>query len=203
LSKENYTVTGIEREKEALDIIKHNYHFADNFKLVHGDIFEMSFPDKTFDMVISLGVLEHFEDMDLLRQAITEHKRILKDEGIFFVAAPFFSIIRLIFNVPFMKLVTFVRYLKKKKEYFAEYRYGKREFQKILETNGLKVMDVVYDDFLPPYNLGLYTDFPKLRSNNKDYMLNNLGNYIFKLAWNIHPSLVSGGIGFVCCKDIK
>ena len=60
-SKKGYQVTGIEIENEALEIIEHHYR-ADNLSLVNGDIFNMPFQDETYDIVLSLGVLEHFEN---------------------------------------------------------------------------------------------------------------------------------------------
>ena len=38
------------------------------------------------------------------------------------------------------------------------------------------------------------------KSNENTYKLNKIGCNIFKFLWNIHPKLVSGGIGFVCRK---
>jgi ubiquinone/menaquinone biosynthesis C-methylase UbiE len=199
LSKDGYDVTGIEIHEEALNIIKTNYK-ANNLTLVHGDIFKMNFPDESFDAITSLGVLEHLEDMDILKEAILEHKRVLEKNGIFLITVPYLSLIRGIFHIPFVKLLSLVRYLKKKKQFFSEYRYGKNEFQKIIEECQLKVIDVVYDDLLPPYNFGLM-DYPirKICKDNKaQYRINNLGIFVFKLFWHIHPKLVSGGIGFVC-----
>jgi len=201
LSKGNYTVTGIELEAVALKTIKHNYP-TDKFTLVHGDIFKMPFPDKSYVMVISLGVLEHFEDIVVLRNVISEHKRVLKDDGIFLITVPLLSIVRLIFHIPFLKLVTLVRYFKKKKQYFSEYRYGKKEIQQVLESCDLKIVSTVYDDLLPPYNFGLM-DYPirKLfRDKQIQYGINKFGCFVFNVLWKIHPKWVSGGVGFVCKK---
>lgn len=201
LSKANYNVTGIELEEEALNIIKLHYT-ADNITLVHGDIFEMPFPDKTYDIVISLGVLEHFEDTIVQQKAFKEHIRVLKDDGVFLITVPFLSCIRFFIHVPFLYLLSFVRKLKNKKEYFSEYRYSKSEFEKIIKNANLKIVYVVYDDLLPPYNFGLM-DYPirKLFKDKKtQYKINSFGIIIFKILWKIHPKLVSGGIGFVCQK---
>ena len=203
LSKEGYDVTGIEIYEEALNTIKKNYT-ADNLTLVHGDIFNMNFPDESFDVITSLGVFEHFEDPGIQKEAIMEHKRVLKKNGILLITVPYLSFIRFIVHIPFVKLVSLVRLLKKKKQFFSEYRYGKKEFKKIIENCQLKVVDVVYDDLLPPYNFGLM-DYPirKICKNGEEpYKLNKIGIYVFKLFWNVHPKFVSGGIGFVCQKNL-
>ena len=170
--------------------------------LVHGDIFKMDIPDETFDVILSFGVLEHFEDPDIQKKAILEHKRVLKNDGIFLITVPFLSFMRFVFHIPFVKLVLLVRLLKKKKQFFTEYRYGKKGFKKIKENCHLKVIDVVYNDLVGPYNFGLM-DYPirKLFKDKKiPYKKNKFGNFVFKLLWNFHPKLVNGGIGFFCQK---
>jgi SAM-dependent methyltransferase len=203
LSKKNYMVTGIEIEKDAIDIINKNYK-AENLTLVHGDIFKMIFPDKSFDLVISLGVLEHFENPEVQIRAIAEHIRVLKDDGIFLVTVPHFSLLRLLFHVPFVYLVSMVRAIKKKKQYFGEYRYSKNAFKKILKTSGLQIVDIVYDELLPPYNFGLTVDYPLKRifkaASGEAFKANKTGIKVFYFLWGIHPALVSGGIGFVTKK---
>ncbi len=137
LSENGYEVTGIEIEPEAINIIKKNY-ISNNLNLVVGDIFKVPFNNKYFDVVISLGVLEHFEEEEVLNRALREHIRVLKDDGMFLVTVPFLSFIRLIVHAPYVKLLSVVRYFKNKKEYFSEYRYSKNEFIKVLENNGSK-----------------------------------------------------------------
>jgi SAM-dependent methyltransferase len=204
LSQKGYNVTGIEIKEEAINIIRQNY-LSERLTLVVGDIFNMPFPDNTFDIVISLGVLEHFESKTNLEMAIKEHRRVLKEDGVFIITVPHISLLRLFFHLPFVKLVSFVRYLKRKKEYFTEYRYSKRAIRKILEKNGYKVIDTLYDDLLPPYNFGLTVDFPinSLFRTNDDiqYKLNSTGITFFNFLWRIHPMLVSGGVGFICKKN--
>jgi SAM-dependent methyltransferase len=162
----------------------------------------MPFADKAYDIVISLGVLEHFENFDLQQEAVKEHVRILKDDGTLLITVPFVSWIRILIHMPFLKLVSFVRKLKNKKEYFSEYRYSRNAFESVISDANLKVVDIVYDDLMPPYNFGLM-DHPvrKLfRDKTKPYFLNQFGIYVYKFLWDIHPKLVSGGIGFICKK---
>jgi SAM-dependent methyltransferase len=203
LSKTGYNVTGIEIESKALEVLEQNYQ-SPNLKLVVGDIFKMPFKNEEFDIVISLGVLEHFEEKQVQNAAIEEHKRVMRKDGIFLVTVPHLSLLRFLVHAPFVKLVSFVRFLKGKKEFFTEYRYSKREFRAILESNGLEIIETVYDDLLPPFNFGLTVDYPlNVFFKNKDkvqYKLNNFGVSVSKILWKINPQIVSGGIGFVCRK---
>lgn len=203
LSQGKYNVTGIEIKEEAINVIKQHY-FSENITLVVGDIFNMPFVDKSFDIVISLGVIEHFENNDIQAQAIEEHIRVLKEDGIFLVTVPHISFVRFLFHIPFVKLVSLVRFFKGKKEYFTEYRYSRREIENILKNNKLKIIDIVYDDLIAPYNFGLTVDYPiNMYLRSKDgiqYKSNKLGNVIFRFLWKIHPGIVSGGIGFICTR---
>ena len=199
LAKKENDVTGIEIEEEAINIIRNNYDVK-NINLVRGDIFDMPFNDEEFDLVISLGVLEHFEKKEVLQAAILEHKRVLKKNGHFLITVPYFSLIRLLFHLPFIKLVSFVRKLKKTKEYFTEYRYSKKEFRKILEENNLEIIDIIYDELLPPYNFG-FMDFPiRKLFKSKNYQLNKFGKIFFNFFWKFAPFVISGGIAFYCKK---
>ncbi|MCD4680115.1 MAG: glycosyltransferase [Bacteroidales bacterium] len=38
--------------------------------------------------------------------------------------------------------------------------------------------------------------------NDVLYKANKTGNFIFSFLWKIHPILVSGGIGFICQKNL-
>lgn len=203
LAQAKYDTTGIDIEGEALDRIK-EYYSSDTLALIEGDIFNMVFPDNTFDTILSMGVLELFEDPVIQKKAIMEHIRVLKDDGIFMITIPQISFVRFLFHLPYIKLLSMVRFFKRKKEYFTRYYYGQGEFQKIIENCGLKVIDIVYDDLLEPYNFGLTIDYPinrLFREEDIPFMANKLGNKVFKFLWNIHPKLVCAGFGFICQKE--
>lgn len=62
-----------------------SYEVRGNFTV--GDIFNMDFPDDSFDVVWNSGVLEHF-DYEQQLIAINEMKRVLKPEGILITFNP-------------------------------------------------------------------------------------------------------------------
>jgi glycosyltransferase involved in cell wall biosynthesis/SAM-dependent methyltransferase len=55
-------------------------------RLVAGDVSRLPFRDASFDRVVSLGVVEHFEEGP--GSALREHARVLKPGGILLVATP-------------------------------------------------------------------------------------------------------------------
>lgn len=54
-------------------------------ELKQGSIFEIPYPDETFDAVICISVLEHFEDP---RPALIEMRRVIKPGGVFAFGFP-------------------------------------------------------------------------------------------------------------------
>ena len=62
--------------KTAKEIFERNGHDA-NF--VHGNALDMPFEDNSFDVVVSIGLLEHFEDIET---PIYEQYRVLKPGGL-------------------------------------------------------------------------------------------------------------------------
>lgn len=81
LAKLGYEVTNFDLSHEAIKLTKERFlkeNFKGNFK--EGDLRAIDYEDDTFDIVVSFGVLEHFEDVE---PVIKEMIRILKPNGIF------------------------------------------------------------------------------------------------------------------------
>lgn len=198
-----FEVYGLEIYQEALNVINKNYKSL-NLKLVQGDVLEIPFENDTFDVVISLGVLEHFENRETQNKAIAEHKRVMKDDGIFLVTVPYLNIVRRLLHVPYEKYVYLTLGEKRNNYKFYEYRYKKNEFRKILEDNGFKIKKIIYDDLKAPFNFTFCIDYPFnkfLESKNEHFRLTKFGSILYKFLWFLHPSFISGGIGFLCEKN--
>ena len=68
----------IDRDPQVLERAQKNTNdLGGNIRVVEGDIFRLSFEDKSFDVVFSQGVLEHFDD-ELIRSAVKEQLRVSK-----------------------------------------------------------------------------------------------------------------------------
>ena len=71
--------------------------FAKRIKVVKGDALRMPFKDESFDIVFSLGLLEHFENP---QELLLEKKRVLKKGGFVVAVVPnFLSIPRHSFGI--------------------------------------------------------------------------------------------------------
>lgn len=66
-----------------VDIVRNKYSKYNNVSFKQIDIQDISFPDKTFDIIIANHMLYHIPD---LQKALSEVKRVLKPEGKFYSA---------------------------------------------------------------------------------------------------------------------
>jgi ubiquinone/menaquinone biosynthesis C-methylase UbiE len=99
-----------------------------------GDARNLEFSDDTFDLVYSLGVVEHFHET---QQAINEHFRVLKPGGHALVTTP-----RLSFETLYRKY-SFYRNTLQKKGTFKEIKgenFSLNHLSKILKNAGFKVI---------------------------------------------------------------
>ena len=71
---------GTKYELVGLDI-KDGQVDMENFTFVQGDAASLPFPDKSFDLVISIGLLEHIEPVEKLSEVIREISRVGKNHA--------------------------------------------------------------------------------------------------------------------------
>ena len=76
-------VTGVDRAAAVLETARPSC--PANVELVTGDLKELPFPDRSFDLVVSFEVLEHLEDPDT---ALREFERVVAPNGIVLVSSP-------------------------------------------------------------------------------------------------------------------
>ena len=94
---------------------------------VIGDARKLPFPDNTFDLVYSLGVIEHFPETS---SAVTEHARVVKNGG------------HVLITTPHLSVFTPLRYMF---HFMNDWRYG--SFEEIQGRNiKLKVMKQYFTD---------------------------------------------------------
>ena len=74
----NYKISALDISKIALDTYKNNNPNVE--KLLYGDIFSVPANDSSFDGIYNLGVMEHFEEDEII-SIMKEFKRIIKSEG--------------------------------------------------------------------------------------------------------------------------
>lgn len=83
LAENGYNVTLLDISEKVIDTAKKTFKANNHFSKADfyvGDAEALPFEDKKFDIVISIGLLEHFKDA---RKVISEQIRILKKNGLF------------------------------------------------------------------------------------------------------------------------
>ncbi len=76
-------VTGIDRAASVLETARPS--LPPNVDLVVGDLRELPFPDRSFDLVVCFEVVEHLEEPDA---ALRELSRVVSGDGIVLVSSP-------------------------------------------------------------------------------------------------------------------
>lgn len=135
-----YDVTGLDFAQRALTTL----HIRQpHLKLTGGDVSNMPFPDKAFDVYYSGGVVEHFENG--ASESLREARRVLKDDGILLISVPYYNPLRKLLT-PFRKEDW--RSVKESKtesegiegKKFFQYAYSKGEFIRMLSAAGLETI---------------------------------------------------------------
>jgi ubiquinone/menaquinone biosynthesis C-methylase UbiE len=138
-------VTLVDASEEAINLARHNFEqfrAKGNFKV--NDAENLSFNDNTFDMVVSIGLAEHFEDYS---RVYSEQFRVLKPGGIM-----------VSLNIPQKHSIQalniiyrfFLRLSKKplKKDYFRNADKPK-DYRKTAQQAGFKQVEVFYVNPFP------------------------------------------------------
>lgn len=99
----------------AIELTK-KVHFNLNKKanFIVADMFKMPIEDKQYDIIFNAGVIEHF-NLEERTKALQEYARIMKDDGIMFIAFPNH------YSLPY-RLAYIIRKLLKKWIYPNEYK---------------------------------------------------------------------------------
>ena len=84
LAKVAAEVVGIDYEKDVIAQAREKYTDR-NLSFIDGDAASLQFEDKSFDIVCSFQVIEHIPE-DALPRYLSEIKRVLKDEGTFYLS---------------------------------------------------------------------------------------------------------------------
>ena len=198
LSDRGYDITGIDHDASVIDRLK---TWRPTLKVSCGDIRKLPYEDGALGAVISLGVMEHFEEG--CEEALNETRRVLKPRGLLFFTVPINNILRRVFAHPLRSLYLLWRKRCGDSIHFAEYRFSRNEVDKLLRQHGFEPMIHAWDDFSEKtMSLGIWADFTPLQ--NKDlyeltplgraaaYILNSLSRWIacsgiFFMARKIHP----------------
>lgn len=109
-------------------------HCTEGF--VVGEIERMPFKERTFDLIYSGGVLEHFENA---RIALHEYLRLLRPGGVIIVSVPNLVGVNAMFGTKPLKGLVF---RKSRRNGHIEQDFSARQFRKVVQESGFRCLDI-------------------------------------------------------------
>lgn len=180
LCEKGYDCVGIEYSKATVDKVKSKWPELD---IIEGDVEKMPYPDNTFKGIISIGVIEHFEDGP--KKVLAEMQRVLEPGDIALVTVPCLNwlrrlkgplcgitylvranpIIRRMFGKERLMNYCWNLYSRRYKYHvypewgdFYEYRFTRKQFEDVLRKAEFDILESV-----PIHQTdGLYHEFGRL-----------------------------------------
>jgi SAM-dependent methyltransferase len=196
LNQRGNQTTGLEYNHNVVELAR---RLQPDIHVELGDVTQIAYPDNSFDVYISLGVIEHFEKGP--EQVLKEAHRVLRPGGLAFVSTPYLSLFRRLLAHPIRTLYFLVHKLRKRPDYFWEYRFTKRELENYLTKGGFQALLTEIDDYessVRDRHMGLWTDWYFLRAaGGKIWELNRLGRLCLYLLKPIPRSWYCAGIVLV------
>jgi ubiquinone/menaquinone biosynthesis C-methylase UbiE len=192
LASLGYKTTCLDYSKSALMVAKENYRITNNKgEFILGDAQNIPVKSNSFDVVLSTGLLEHFEEPQLV---INEMVRILKPGGVFYsdIVPKKFSLFRA--HIDFIK--KFSNIINKKNNDFYEKKLNSKDIKKMLSLANLEDINVFpagvflpqipYGNKVPKLKKIEYNILHKIRFLNKYFddtiLAELLGFYYFTFA---------------------
>ena len=141
-------IVGVDIDKKALEYAR-LYYSNENIKYFVSDACNLSFKSNSFDIVISLEVIEHILDQDSF---LLEIKRVLKDSGIAIISTPNRDIIKIqgsTSNPTHIKELSFKEFKLILSKYFKNIKFYGQDRGRNIVGLGIKFHTLIrYLDFL-------------------------------------------------------
>ncbi|MBI3742478.1 MAG: class I SAM-dependent methyltransferase [Chloroflexi bacterium] len=139
LARQNNQVIGIDISNEMLSICQTRLKQEGlNVPLVRADTRHLPFRDGVFELVYSLGVVEHFEET---AQAINEHARVSKVEGTVIVSVPHRRSFYHLFKI-FSQFLHLFRF-------GFEQSFTKRELRQMTQAAQIRITNLIAQEIVP------------------------------------------------------
>jgi SAM-dependent methyltransferase len=193
-----YDIAGVDNDAQVIARLK---EWRPSLNVSAGDIRGLPYETGSLGAVISLGVMEHFEEG--CDEAMRETRRVLRPGGLLFFTVPLNNIFRKILAHPLRGLYLRWRGAHGDSIHFAEYRYTPAEVENLLRRHGYNPLTTTWDDFSEKkMSLGIWADFPPLHGEGL-YEMNAPGRAGAWLLNSLSPWLVSAGVLCIARKEAK
>jgi len=198
LGDQGFDIAGIDNDPQVIGRLKER---RPSLKVTAGDIRRLPYEAGSLGAVISLGVMEHFEEG--CDEAMRETWRVLRPGGLFFFTVPLNNLFRKIVAHPLRGLYLRWRGAHGDSIYFAEYRYTPAEVERMLARYGFTPILTTWDDFSEKgMSLGIWADFPQLQGKGL-YEMSVPGRALALILNSFSPWLVSAGVLCIARKMVK
>ena len=189
LGDRGYDIAGIDNDAQVIERLK---EWRPSMNVSAGDIRGLPYETGSLGAVISLGVMEHFEEG--CDEAMRETWRVLRPGGLFFFTVPLNNIFRKLVAHPLRELYLRWRGTRGDSIHFAEYRYTPVEVERSLAHHGFTPFLTTWDDFSEKgMSLGIWADFPPLQGKEL-YEMNVPGRAVAWILNSLSPWLVAAGV---------
>lgn len=142
LSSLGYDITGVDNAENTVKLIKKKFP---KLKIKLADVEKLPFKNQSFNVYLSFGVVEHFEQGP--EKVLKEANRVLKKDGLLYLTIPYLNLYRRINSLT-----------RKKEGNFYQYLYTKEDIGKRIEKAGFKIINIEKYDFIN----ALMRDFPTM-----------------------------------------
>jgi len=184
-----YDIAGIDNDAQVIGRLK---EWRPSMNVSAGDIRRLPYETGTLGAVISLGVMEHFEEG--CDEAMRETWRVLCPGGLIFFTVPLDNIFRKVIAHPLRGFYLRWRRAHGESIHFAEYRYTPGEVERMLARHGFTPFLTTWDDFTEKgMSLGIWADFPPFHEKGL-YEMNVPGRAVAWVLNSLSPWLVSAGV---------
>jgi SAM-dependent methyltransferase len=198
LSDRGYTVVGLDSSTEGLDRSREAWT---DLLLAAGDALELPFAGGSVSAVMTLGVIEHFEEGP--GAFLDEIVRVLEPGGRVYITSPFDSLCRTLVHRPAMRVIRTIAGLLRRGWVFTEYRYGRRHLRERIETSGLVVEGEYPEDLdSPGRDIALHVDWLCIFRGRGEFGLNLPGRLVKRVASILPRWWRASSLLFVCRKPL-
>lgn len=197
LSDRGYDIAGIDNDHSVIDRLK---AWRSTLKVRCGDVRNLPYEDGTLAAVLSLGVMEHFEQG--CEDAMREAYRVLEPGGVLFFTVPMNNLFRRWFAHPLRSLYLRWRERCGDSVHFAEYRFTRSEVEALLREHRFEPIYTTWDDFsAKTMSLGIWADFPPLHARDL-YALKPAGKVLALAMNSISRWIACSGVLCVARKTV-